>query len=112
MIEAEFARKGDGLSLKMNGHAEYGDGGADIVCAAVSGIFYALVGYIKNECRELKINALCAGDADIECSSDAIEAMRLAYIGFLQIALTYPGTVGLKDGIFGIRANAPIDACI
>ncbi len=111
MIRAEFSYKEDALCLKMKGHACYGESGADIVCAAVSGIFYALIGYVKNECGELKINALSSGEADIECSFDARAAMKLAYIGFLQIALTYPGTIELTDGIWGIRARAASDVC-
>ena len=98
MIHAEFSRNTSGLRLGMHGHAEYSDHGGDIVCAAVSGIFYALLGYLKNEVSGFKINSLDLGHADIECGLDGEEAMKLCCIGLLQIALTYPGTVTV-DGM-------------
>ncbi len=104
MINIEFSKAGEHLSLEMKGHAEYSHVGSDIVCAAVSGIFYALLGYVKNECGELTIHRLASGDAFIECSLDAEAAMKLSYIGFLQIGLTYPDTIKIEDGLWGKRA--------
>ncbi len=107
MITADFRRSSDRLSLKIIGHAGYSDGGADIVCAAVSGIFYALLGYIANECKEPCIKNISSGCADIECGMDGECAMKLVCIGLLQIALTYPGSVEVKNSIWNWHVNKP-----
>lgn len=93
MIKARFSRLDGGFSLKVTGHAGYSDSGDDIVCAAVSGIVYALAGYIAGECGESGKSSLGLGDARLSCGSDGEAAMRMAYIGLLQLALTYPECV-------------------
>ena len=111
MISAEFLL-GDGcFSLRISGHAGHSSDGSDIVCAAVSGIFYALLGYAANECERLHIKNISSGIADIEVSADGEEAMKLAYIGFLQIAASYPGTVSVKESVWGFKVNSPLCAC-
>lgn len=110
MIDIEFSRKGDALSLTMRGHAGYSASGSDIVCAAVSGIFYALIGYLANECRDLHVGRISSGVADIGCSIDGESAMKLAYIGFLQIGLSYPGTLKIRESVWNRRLNAPSSA--
>ncbi len=110
MIRAEFLPSGGRISLKMSGHAGYSRSGGDIVCAAVSGIFYALIGYLANEGADLSINRLSGGDVDIDCSASGAPAMRLAYIGFLQIALSYPGTVDVCESVWGGTLGVPLFA--
>ncbi len=111
MINADFARCEDRLSLEIKGHADYAKDGSDIVCAAVSGIFYALLGYVKNECVSLNIKRLSSGDSLIECSLDAEAAMKLAYIGFLQIGISYPGTVNVSERLWNSRCRETREAC-
>ncbi len=111
MINADFSRCADRLSLEISGHAGYVQESSDIVCAAVSGIFYALLGYIKNECAELEIKRLGSGDALIECSLDAEAALKFAYIGFLQIEISYPGTVKVSESLWNSRCREPREAC-
>ena len=96
MIEASFTERGGRYSLFVNGHAGYAESGRDIVCAAVSGLVCALAGYIHNECDGARIYALGSGIASLECGEDGLDAMRMAYIGLLQLALTYPGFVAVK----------------
>ena len=98
MINVDFTRTDWGLKLRIEGHANYGDEGEDIVCAAVSSIFYALCGYIINfKPGRIKVNALESGLADIECGFDCEDQMQLACLGLWQIASTYPSH--LKVGI-------------
>ena len=99
MIEAFFAKKEGRCSLFVNGHAGYANVGRDIVCAAVSSLVCALAGYIRNECDGAEIHALRSGIASLECGEDGEEAMRMTYIGLLQIALTYPGIVCVKGDV-------------
>ena len=105
MIEAEFSRSKIGFSLAVGGHAEYSSGGGDIVCAAVSGIVYALAGYLVNECEGAVIGALRSGCAAIECGFDGENAMRMAYIGLLQLALTYPDHVRVKCDAWRVKVG-------
>ena len=110
MINIEFSRTGESLSLKMCGHAGYSESGSDIVCAAVSGIFYALIGYLANESQGLSIGRISSGEAEISCLPDGEQAMKLAYIGFLQIGLSYPGTVKIRESVWNRRVSTPVCA--
>ena len=112
MIRADFSRDESGLRLKLCGHAGYSFCGGDIVCAAVSGIFYALLGYLANMDAGLKINALSSGIADIECGLVGEEAMKLCCIGLIQIALTYPGTVSVDSVAWNWRVDSPLCAAV
>lgn len=105
MIEAEFSRCEKGFLLKVSGHAGYSSGGDDVVCAAVSGIVYALAGYIKNECEGAVIAALRPGYAAIECGKEGEPAMRMAYIGLLQLALTYPDFVRVECDAWRVKTG-------
>lgn len=98
MIDADFSRTQKGFRLRIEGHARYGAEGEDIVCAAVSSIFYALCGYIINfKPGSIKVNALESGLADIECGFDCEDQLQLACLGLWQIASTYP--THMKVGI-------------
>ena len=112
MISIDFFRKGESISLNMSGHAGYSSHGSDIVCAAVSGIFYALLGYLANEDSGLKVKRLAPGDVCISCPERYASAMRLAYIGFLQIALTYPGSASVSESVWNAGASAPIRTAV
>ena len=112
MISISFFRAGGNITLKMSGHAGYSMGGADIVCAAVSGIFYALLGYLANEEEGLEVKKIASGDVEISCPERYASAMRLAYIGFLQIALTYKGTVTVSETVWHGRVAEPIRTAI
>lgn len=98
MIDAEFTRTAKGFRLRIEGHARHGAEGEDIVCAAVSGIFYALCGYIVNfKPDSIKVNALESGLADVECGLECEDQLQLVCLGLWQIANTYPSH--MKVGI-------------
>jgi len=46
MIDAGFFKEEDGFRVIISGHANYAPEGEDIVCSAVSALFYALAGYL------------------------------------------------------------------
>ena len=87
----------------MRGHADPCDSSGNLVCAAASGIFYALIGYLANECEGLKIRSLSPGDALVECMCDGEAAMKQACIGLIQLALTYPESVEVVSSAWGWR---------
>lgn len=96
MISADFNRVGQAVRMTVKGHAEYGEIGEDVVCAAVSGLFYALYGYVT----VYKPDSLIAvsfdcGFADIACESDCLEVFKLVYVGLWQIANSYPEHVSV-----------------
>lgn len=99
MIVADFSRNENGFRLHIEGHAEYSVSGKDIVCAATSGIVYALCGYLLNFKKNLfKVNAIESGLFDIECCSDCEDYLQLACLGLSQIAREYPENICVKIG--------------
>ena len=101
MIRAHFYREGEELRVTIDGHAGYGRLGNDIVCAAVSGIFHALVGYLRNFKRDLTdIRAIGYGHADVVCNAECEEALKLACMGIYEVALTYPDHVKVDNELW------------
>lgn len=106
MIDVDFSRTKNGFRLHIEGHADYGKSGNDIVCASVSGIFYALCGYLLNFKRDtLRVNEIKSGLADIECGLECEDYLQLACLGFWQIAMSYPEHVRLKNRAWRWRMN-------
>lgn len=102
MIDIDFLRKKDCVCLVINGHSDICEQGTNTVCAAVSGIFFSLLGYLAS-CggdRDVKINSVAPGYANIECGYKQIEAMRMACIGFIQISESYPDTVSVHNEVW------------
>lgn len=84
-------------SLTAAGHAT----GSPAVCAAISGLVFALAGYLKNLERagEVKVGALRLepGDARVEASGDAArQPFDMAAVGLMQLAAQYPEFVQIK----------------
>ena len=107
MISAEFYRSGDLFTLRMQGHADTDNPSGNLICAAASGIFYALVGYLANECDGVNVKTLSPGDALVECCSDGESAMKQACIGLIQLALTYPDSVEVISPAWGWKITLP-----
>lgn len=106
MITADFTRTEGGYRLRIQGHATESEPCASLVCAAASGIFYALCGYLVNRKKEgLSIRSMAAGDGDVVCASAGEEAMRFACIGLLQLALTYPAHLAVINRAFDWEEN-------
>ena len=101
MISATFDPDADKLRLCIKGHAEYSESGADIVCAAISGIFYAFLGYLVSCHNEgTRIFRIEHGYAELACPLEAEEAMKQTCIGFLQIENTYPECVKVINNLW------------
>ena len=112
MINADFSRRDGRFSLVVSGHAGYSRSGDDIICAAVSGIVYALIGYLVNEGDGVRISALRHGLASVECGCDGDAAMRMAHIGLLQLALTYPKFVSVRCDAWQPKVSAARDVVV
>jgi uncharacterized protein YsxB (DUF464 family) len=101
MIRAAFDPCGDKLRLCVTGHAEYSESGSDIVCAAISGMFYSFLGYLIARHREqMEIARIEHGYAELYCPLCAEENLKQTCIGFLQIENTYPHCVKVNNNLW------------
>lgn len=80
-----------GYRVTVKGHAGYKNGD-DIVCAGVSAIIYALLGYLEN--GEDAFDYITEdGYTDIFCDEKSREAVRMCAVGLMQIGNAYPANV-------------------
>jgi uncharacterized protein YsxB (DUF464 family) len=92
--------------LEMEGHAQSGDVGHDLVCASASILAYTLADYVKKAEEENRVwcslTYLEEGDAIISCSpnegkSDAITIVFDAICrGFELLARHYPDNISYE----------------
>lgn len=80
--------------LVAEGHAT----GSERVCAAISGIIYALAGFLANEraeVDEMQVPVLGDGMARLSCegSERVCAAYQMAAIGLAQIAKEHPNFI-------------------
>lgn len=97
MIKIYAADEGGSYELRIRGHACF-SGGSDIVCAAVSSLYYALLGSLENDKSVHKIKSRQqSGSAALEfCGGiKSAGAYDMALHGFSQLAFTYPKNVKL-----------------
>lgn len=91
-------------TLSVVGHANYGEYGKDIVCAGVSSLVQALIGWCEENYDT--VNAISidtqAGEVIISCDGgkDVAAVFYMTSIGLEQIANTYPDHVQID--IIGI----------
>lgn len=97
MITVQYTNRGSMHELSVNGHAGYAEPGSDIVCAGVSAVTYALLGFLdanEGETRDL-VTDVRNGAVTISC--EGTERIRAAFemsmIGYEQIAAMYQGYV-------------------
>ena len=101
MIWVHYARGEGEHELTINGHAGYAEHGKDIVCAGVSAIAFALLGWLENNEEEItQLDELMVDDGEvyIACAgSDNVNvAFQVALIGLIQISRQYPDHVTIQ----------------
>lgn len=98
MITARYDRDGEMHTLSVNGHAGYADKGQDIVCAGVSAIVYALIGWLENNIEAFASIDENNGEVIISCEGDEkVEAVfYMAAIGIESIMNAYPDHVDIE----------------
>ena len=108
MIVADFTRSAYGFKLRIEGHSGYSDGGEDIVCASVSGMFYALCGYLLNFKKGcFKVNEIQSGLAEIECDESCEPYLQLTCLGLWQVGCEYPENLKVNIDAWSWRMNPP-----
>jgi uncharacterized protein YsxB (DUF464 family) len=92
VIRVNYLREGSRHRLSVTGHAGYATHGNDIVCAGVSSISYALLGYLHNIECEIAQASTESGDMMLDVRGDRMTdgAFDMALVGYLQIAKKYP----------------------
>lgn len=101
MTVATIDRNDYGFKLRIKGHTGYRSYGEDIVCAAISGIFYAYGGYLAAfRDDKVVIHALESGFVDIDCSIECEELLRAVCFGLLLIEKAYPENLKVYS-VFG-----------
>lgn len=96
MVRAKYRADEGTHTLTVLGHANYAEYGKDIVCAGVSAIVQALIGW----CEENYETVTCisidsqAGEVIISCEGGEVAtAFKVATIGLEQLAYSYPDHV-------------------
>ncbi len=112
MIVADFTKSSRGYRIRIEGHANYSDEGEDAVCAAVSGIFYALCGYLLNFKKgSFDVLSIGCGLADLECGEDCEASLQQACLGLWQVACQYPEHVKVNIDAWRWRMCPPGASC-
>ena len=103
MIEITFNEKN--LELSVKGHANHGEKGEDIVCSAVSILFYTLAESLTESKKMLVKNPLINmedGNGTISCVPKGIYEANVSLMywtvlnGFNLLASEYKNNVSLK----------------
>lgn len=103
MIEITFHP--EKLEVKVNGHAGWAEKGEDIVCSAVSILFYTLVQAVldsKEMCKEDPVVTIEDGNGSISCKpkEEYVTTMQRTYwtilTGFELLAKEYNEYVSLN----------------
>ena len=107
MIRVYYSRGEGEHELTINGHAGYAEYGKDIVCAGVSAIAFALLGWLEHNQEELtEMEELMVEDGQVYISCAGSEkvttAFQVALMGLVQIARAHPEYVDIEySGIAG-----------
>lgn len=104
MIRARYTAEGNTHTLSVHGHARYGEYGKDIVCAGVSALVQALLGWAENKPYIIECVSVDPKDGEviIECqgNEDVAAVFLMTALGIEQIADDYPQHVDIE--IIGI----------
>lgn len=103
MIRVNYLRDGGNHKLSVQGHAGWSQHGNDIVCAGVSSISFALLGYLHHAGSDIAEAQADSGNLRIECSGgeSVAAAFDMAMVGYLQIAKKYPQHVDVYMAAHG-----------
>ena len=100
MIRVKISSSGKTQRLWIRGHASYGPAGGDIVCAGVSAVAYALLGYLANCAPDSRVTEK-PGELRVVCRAGekALCGFEMARAGMELIAEKYPGYVMVENGM-------------
>jgi len=100
MIEISVTKPLDKMRIEVKGHAEYGEYGSDIVCAAASILLYTLRERACDIDQRSVISVMTAGDSFVEVdirNQRMRECVNTVLTGFRLLATNYPDNVIIID---------------
>ena len=106
MVRARYTVCEDTHTLVVLGHANYAEYGKDIVCAGVSALIQALIGWVEEHYETASCISVDPQGVEVIISCDGGEnvasVFNMASIGLEQLADSYPDHVqidciGLTD---------------
>lgn len=97
MVKARYTVEDNTHTLTVTGHANYAEYGKDIVCAGVSALVQALIGWIEENYDKANCISVDAknGEVIISCEgNDELSAVfNMTTIGLEQLSYSYPDHV-------------------
>ncbi len=104
MVKANYTIDENTRSLTVSGHANYDEYGRDIVCAGISALVQALIGWLEENHYRASFASVDQKEGELVISADGGEDIaaifNMASIGLMQIADSYPDHVQID--IIGI----------
>ncbi len=106
MVRAVYTAEGEAHTLSVSGHAGYDGYGRDIVCAGVSAIVQALIGWAENHPHTVDCISIDEDNGEVLIACRGGEDVRAVFymtaVGIDGIAKIYPAnveidTIGLAD---------------
>ena len=100
MTQISISKKSNRYKVAIDGHAGFARRGEDIVCAAVSMLYYALLGTVENDRAVSFIKSTHEnGFATLSFIGgvNSPGAFEMAKEGFMQLTRTYPKFVSLIE---------------
>lgn len=99
MVRAKYTVEDTTHTLTVLGHANYGEYGKDIVCAGVSALVQALIGWVEESYYKANCISVDTKDGEVIISCDGGEDVAAVFfmtaIGLVQIADNYPDHVSI-----------------
>lgn len=92
-------KAGERNTLTVIGHAGYAPHGSDIVCAGVSAITFALIGYLSNRADDPCVSVE-NGEVLVSCNGED-NAFEMALTGYKQHSEKYPQYVEVHTAAQG-----------
>lgn len=95
MVKAKYTVEGNIHTLTVIGHANYSEYGKDIVCAGVSALVQALVGWIEENSWKVECISVDLKEGIISCEGgeDIAAVFNMTTLGLGKIANSYPDYV-------------------
>ena len=106
MVRAIYRVDENSHSLTVLGHANYDEYGRDIVCAGISALVQALIGWLEENYYKANFVSVDPKEGEVIISAEGGEELaavfNMASIGLMQIADSYPDhmqidIIGLTD---------------
>ena len=97
MVRAKYTVDDSKHILTVLGHANYGEYGKDIVCAGVSALVQALIGWIEENSYKTECVSIDPKEGEVIISCEGGEEVAAVFymtaIGLAQISDVYPDHV-------------------